>query len=88
MARPQARLGDMSSHGGTIITGALRTMVNGRPAARMGDLHVCPIPHHGVTPIITGSLDTITEGRPNARMGDMAGCGAVIVGGSPNTVDS
>lgn len=88
MARPQARLGDMSSHGGTIITGALRTMVNGRPAARMGDLHVCPIPHHGVTPIITGSLDSVTEGKPNARMGDMAGCGAVIVGGSLNAIDS
>lgn len=88
MARPQARLGDMSSHGGTIITGSLTTMVNGRPVARMGDLHVCPLPHHGVTPIITGSLDTITEGRPNARMGDMAGCGAVIVGGSLNTIDS
>lgn len=87
MAKPQARLGDMSSHGGTIITGAMRTMVNGRPAARMGDLHVCPIPYHGVTPIITGSLNTITEGRPNARMGDVTGCGAVIVGGSLNTND-
>ena len=61
MARPQARLGDTSSHGGTIITGALRTMVNGRPAARMGDMHVCPIPFHGVTPIVTGSLTTILE---------------------------
>ncbi len=88
MARPQARLGDISSHGGTIITGALRTMVNGRPAARMGDMHVCPIPYHGVTPIVTGSLNTITEGRPNARMGDITGCGAVIVGGSINTNDN
>ena len=88
MARPQARLGDTSSHGGTIITGALRTMVNGRPAARMGDMHVCPIPFHGVTPIVTGSLNTITEGKPNARMGDIAGCGAVIVAGSLNTNDN
>lgn len=88
MARPQARLGDMSSHGGTIITGSLKTMVNGRPVARMGDLHVCPIPHHGVTPILSGSLDTTTDGRPNARMGDITGCGAVIVGGSLNTTDS
>ena len=37
MARPQARLGDISSHGGVIVTGALRTVVNGRPAARLGD---------------------------------------------------
>lgn len=88
MSRPQARLGDISSHGGMIITGAIRTMVNGRPVARMGDLHVCPIPGHGVTPIITGSMDTITEGKPNARMGDIAGCGAMIVTGSFNTNDN
>jgi len=85
MARPQARLGDMTSHGGTIITGSLTTMVNGRPVARMGDMHVCPIPYHGVTPIVTGSLKTTTDGRPNARIGDVTGCGAVIVGGSFDT---
>ncbi len=50
MSGPQARLGDVSSHGGVIITSAVRTMVNGIPVARMGDLHVCPIPGHGVTP--------------------------------------
>ena len=86
MARPQARLGDKSSHGGTIITGSLTTMVNGRPVARMGDKHVCPIPGHGVTPIVTGSLKTTTDGRPNAGMGDTTGCGATIVGGSLDTV--
>lgn len=88
MSIPQARLGDSSSHGGMIVTGAIRTLVNGRPVARMGDLHVCPIPGHGVTPIITGSLNTITEGKPNARLGDITGCGAVIVTGSFNTNDN
>lgn len=88
MARPQARLGDTSSHGGTVITGSVTTIVNGRPVARMSDMHVCPIPGHGVTPIVSGSLDTATDGRPNARMGDMAGCGAVIVTGSLNVGDN
>lgn len=88
MARPQARLGDTSSHGGTVITGSITTIVNGRPVARMGDLHVCPIPGHGVTPIVSGSLDTATDGRPNARVGDTAGCGAVIVTGSLNVGDN
>ena len=88
MARPQARLGDTSSHGGTVITGSVTTIVNGRPMARMGDMHVCPIPGHGVTPIVSGSLDTATDGKPNARMGDMAGCGAVIVTGSLNVGDN
>jgi len=88
MARPQARLGDISSHGGMIITGAIRTVVNGMPTARMGDLHACPIPGHGLTPIVTGSLDTTTEGMPNARVGDVTACGAVIVTGSMDTTDN
>ena len=88
MSGPQARLGDVSSHGGVIITSAVRTMVNGIPVARMGDLHVCPIPGHGVTPIVTGSMTTITEGSPNAKIGDITACGAVIVAGSPNTIDN
>ncbi|HUT54409.1 MAG TPA: PAAR domain-containing protein [bacterium] len=88
MARPQARLGDISNHGGVIITGAMRTVVNGRPAARMGDFHSCPLPFHGVTPIVTGSPDTLTEGQPNARIGDVAACGAVIVTGSPDCNDN
>jgi len=77
----QARLGDISSHGGVIITGASRTLDNGMPVARMGDLHVCPIPGHGVTPIVT-------EGLPNARIGDITACGAIIVTGSPDTIDN
>lgn len=86
--RPQARLGDISSHGGVIITGASLTFDNGMPVARMGDLHVCPIPGHGVTPIVTGSPNTITEGLPNARIGDITACGAIIVTGSPDTIDN
>ena len=85
MARAQARLGDRSSHGGVIVTGASRTLANGKPAARMGDQHSCPIPGHGVTPIVSGSSDTLTEGKPNARVGDAAACGARIVTGSPDT---
>ena len=88
MARPQARLGDVSSHGGTVVTGSITEFVNGRPVARMCDMHVCPIPGHGVTPIVTGSLDTSTDCRPNARLGDIAGCGAVIVTGSLNVGDN
>jgi uncharacterized Zn-binding protein involved in type VI secretion len=71
-----------------IVTGALRTMVNGKPSARMGDLHACPIPGHGVTPIVTGSLDTATAGMPDARIGDITACGAVIVTGSLNSKDN
>lgn len=85
MGRPLARLGDGSSHGGTIISGASRTLINGKPAARKGDLHSCPIPGHGVTPITSGSSDTFIEGQPAARIGDSVGCGATITEASPDT---
>ena len=86
MGRPQARLGDITSHGGVIVTGARRTYVNGRPAARLFDLHVCPLPFHGITPIVTGDLDTYIDGRPAARIGDITACGAIIVTGSTDTL--
>ena len=85
MARRQARMGDRSTHGGKIVSGASRTLVNGMPVARMGDKHDCPIPGHGTTNIVSGSPDTQTEGRPNARMGDAVECGARIITGSPDT---
>ena len=85
MSRQQARVGDPSSHGGVIVTGAVRTFVNGKKAARQGDLHVCPIPGHGIRRIVTGSPDTLIEGKAAARVGDRVACGAVIVSGSPNT---
>ncbi|MBD3320051.1 MAG: hypothetical protein GF350_03045 [Chitinivibrionales bacterium] len=51
------------------------------PAARMGDMHVCPmvtpgtppIPHVG-GPILKGSTGVLIGGMPAARMGDMAIC--------------
>ncbi len=86
MANPIARLGDKSSHGGTIITVASRTYVNGRLVARKGDLHSCPIEGHGITPITSGSDSVLIEGQPAARIGDSVGCGATIATGSPDTL--
>ena len=53
----------------------------GMPAARVTDMHVCPmatpgtppIPHVG-GPIILGSATVLIGGQPAARMGDMATC--------------
>ena len=84
MAIPQARLGDLTNHGGIIVTAAVRTYVNGRPAARLGDLHLCPM--HGINPIVTADPDTFIEGRPSARLGDLTACGAVIATASEDTL--
>lgn len=77
------RLGDTTDHGGTIITASSVVVADGRPVARAGDLHACPIDGHGVTPFTSAAM-VVEGGRGLVRAGiDPAGCGAVVVGGSP-----
>lgn len=81
------RVGDMSSHGGTIITGSPTATVNGLPVCRIGDLHSCPqfypgmVPH-AVTPVIAAAgviARPTVDGVPIAVSGDITGCGAVLL---------
>lgn len=75
-----AQLGSVTSHRGTITTGSLTTMVEGKPIARVGDVHVCPL--HGTNAIATGSAIFRVDGLPVARIGDTCGCTATIVTGA------
>jgi uncharacterized Zn-binding protein involved in type VI secretion len=77
-----ARLGDTSSHGGTIISASSNLTADGKGVARAGDMHSCPITGHGVTPLSSSSTKT-NGGKSIVRVGDTAGCGAVINSGSP-----
>lgn len=51
------------------------------PAARIGDMHVCPmqnpgappVPHVG-GPVMLGAPNVLTGGMPQARLGDMCTC--------------
>jgi len=59
---------------------------NGKPAARVGDTHTCPmssgaVKHVGGPILGLGAPDVLIEGRAAARMGDLALC----VGG-PDTI--
>jgi uncharacterized Zn-binding protein involved in type VI secretion len=70
----------------------------GAPAARITDMHVCPmvtgtVPHVG-GPILLGEVTVLIGGMPAARVGDMATCtgppdsiaagsGTVLIGGKP-----
>jgi len=77
-----ARIGESSTHGGSIITCAAVTRVEGKLVARVTDMHSCPIPGHGITPIVNGSGNYRTEGLITAVYGSQTGCGAIITPGS------
>ena len=65
----------------------------GQPAARISDMHVCPmvtgvVPHVG-GPIAVGAPTVLIGGLPAARVGDMAVCVGppdVIVKGSATVI--
>jgi uncharacterized Zn-binding protein involved in type VI secretion len=58
----------------------------GQPAARINDMHVCPlsngpVPHVGGPILPAGEPTVLIGGMPAARMGDMATCT-----GAPDTI--
>lgn len=78
------RLGDTSTHGGSVVSSASKSHAEGPLIARLGDILACP--RHGPQPIVTASGDTITENSGTARHGDMAACGASLISGASRTV--
>ncbi len=93
MSRPAARQGDITAHGGVITVGYPQVLIGGQPAARLGDMHTCPMsdgpkPHVG-GPILTGSATVLISGQPAARQGDTATCAGppdTIVAGCPTVL--
>ena len=88
---PAARVGDVSTHGGTITgPGVPTVLIAGQPAAVVGDLHVCPIPPPGhvptVSPFPMGSTSVMVGGRPVLRVGDVCLCGASAAVGAPTVL--
>jgi uncharacterized Zn-binding protein involved in type VI secretion len=79
---PAARVGDSTSHGGSIVLGFPNVLIGGAPAARVSDMHACPMQTPGVPPIPhvggpisgPGSPTVLIGGLPAARVGDMAVC--------------
>ena len=63
----------------------------GMPAARITDMHVCPmvtgiIPHVGGPILPPGGLLTLIGGMPAARMFDLTAHGGVIITSMPNVI--
>jgi len=74
-----ARLGDVSAHGGVVTSAAATVLIEGKPAARVGDLHVCPMLNPGPTPHLGGAIShgvnsVLIEGGAAASVGSMCLC--------------
>jgi uncharacterized Zn-binding protein involved in type VI secretion len=87
MGLPAARITDTSTHGGTILGPGIPTVIiEGMPAATMGDTHLCGLPpnvHRPTSsPFIEGSMSVLIGGKPALRVGDRTGCGATVMVGS------
>jgi uncharacterized Zn-binding protein involved in type VI secretion len=81
------------------VRGSTRSLVMGMPAARITDMHVCPmvtgvVPHVGGPVLPPGGLPVLIGGLPAARVGDMCVCVGppdvialgsftVLIGGQP-----
>lgn len=94
MPMPAARMGDPTAHGGTIVIGCPTVLIGGQPAARVGDMHACPmvtgvVPHVGGPILPPGSPTVLIGGMPAARQTDQAVCTGppdVIIMGCPTVL--
>jgi uncharacterized Zn-binding protein involved in type VI secretion len=77
--KPAARMGDLTAHGGSIVAGCPTVLIGNKPAARVTDMHTCPmvtgvVPHVG-GPVIPPASTTVLIGNMlAARVGDKATC--------------
>jgi uncharacterized Zn-binding protein involved in type VI secretion len=85
---PAARVGDTSTHGGTIVGPGMPTvLIGGMPAAVALDTHVCVLPPNvhqpTASPFPMGSTTVMIGGKPALRSGDTCLCGAGAAVGEP-----
>jgi len=77
-----SRLGDSSTHGGSIISASTNKKANSKGIARQGDQFQCPT--HGLQTLNAITTKTFVDGRLVITVGAHVTCGATITQGSPN----
>jgi uncharacterized Zn-binding protein involved in type VI secretion len=85
-------VGDLTDHGGKVITGDCTSVIDGKAMAREGDLTSCP-KCKGIFPILRGNgIVQDSEGKLYARHLDRTACGAKLISsqamGSAEDMDS
>lgn len=87
MGKQVVRMGDMTAHGGVVIQGCPTVLAGGKPVARVGDMHTCPMfdglkPHVGGPIGPPGGVKVLVGGMPIAVVG-----GIVVCIGPPDTLN-
>ncbi|KRG51253.1 PAAR domain-containing protein [Stenotrophomonas beteli] len=78
MQRVVIVVGDRTTGGGEVLTGAPSTFINNIAVARVGDKASCP-KHGGFFAIVTGDHTFMIDGLPLARHGDSLACGCRLL---------
>lgn len=73
------RVGDATSHGGTVVAGSSAGKVMNRAVARQGDECTCPKQGHQNCVIAEGDPNFIVDGKPAAFDGHKTSCGATLI---------
>ncbi|WP_024301797.1 PAAR domain-containing protein [Pseudogulbenkiania sp. MAI-1] len=77
------RLGDPTSHGGTVVSAASSTVLFGKPVALLGDKVTCPQQGHSNCTIVEGDSTWLVGGKPVALEGHKVSCGATLISTLP-----
>ncbi|MFY7939896.1 MAG: PAAR domain-containing protein [Burkholderiaceae bacterium] len=72
------RLGDSTSHGGTVISATTLYVLHGIAVAQEGDMTQCP-KCKGVFPILPTPGSSISHGKTVAFEGTKTACGASLI---------
>jgi uncharacterized Zn-binding protein involved in type VI secretion len=84
-------VGDMTDHGGTVISGSPNKDIRGRAIARLGDKVDCPQVYpggkpHGINKIVTPCNFFTINGVSVAVEGCKTECGCKLIGSQPASV--
>ena len=79
MSRAIVRLGDKTTHGGTVVTASMIHTLRGIGIARKGDMVACPLPGHGTNPIVEGCEVFTVGDRSVALDGHKTACGCALI---------
>jgi uncharacterized Zn-binding protein involved in type VI secretion len=77
------RLGDSTSHGGTVVSANARVSIEGKAVALVGDHVTCPINGHGPAVIVEDDQDWSIDGKAVTLVGHKTSCGATLIASMP-----